>query len=288
MKVLITGANGQAGRALVRGAPEAARVIALSRAELDVTDEPAVRRALAEHTPDWVVNAAAYTAVDAAEADAEACHSLNSAAVANLARATSALGARLLQLSTDFVFDGRSSRPYVPEDAATPLNVYGHSKLRGEQLAQEFAPTSIVLRTSWLYSTTGSNFVKTMLRLMGSRPELGVVCDQVGTPTCARGLAEAAWKLIERDAAAGVHHWSDCGVASWYDFAVAIGEEGRQRNLLASVPPILPIRSSQYPTAATRPAFSVLDCQRTRALAGLQATHWRVNLRNLLDDMATH
>ena len=288
MKVLVTGARGQAGTALMEKTPRFAQAIPLSHADLDVTDESAVRRALAEYAPDWIINAAAYTAVDAAESDAAACLSLNATAVAILARAASDQGARLLHLSTDFVFDGRASRPYAPEAATAPLNVYGSTKLQGEHLAREFAPASIVLRTSWLYSRTGSNFVKTMLRLMSSRTELGVVCDQVGSPTFASGLADAAWRLIEVDAAAGVHHWSDCGVASWYDFAVAIGEEARQRGLLASIPSILPIRSDQYPCAAKRPSFSLLDCQRTRAAVGLPATHWRVNLRNLLDDMATN
>jgi dTDP-4-dehydrorhamnose reductase len=286
VKVLLTGAGGQVGRAFRALAPPGALVTALAHADLDITDAQEVRRAVAAHAPQWIVNAAAYTAVDAAENALEAAQALNATAVGYLAHAARSARARLVHLSTDFVFDGRASNPYEPDAATAPLGAYGATKLAGEHQALADGAPSIVMRTSWVYAAYGQNFVRTMLRLMAAKPELRVVCDQVGSPTWATSLARILWRMLEVDAPQGLYHWCDAGVASWYDFAVAIQEEALQRGLLAQAIPVLPIRSAQYPTPARRPAYSVLDAAGTRALTGAPAVHWRTQLRQMLDDLA--
>jgi dTDP-4-dehydrorhamnose reductase len=287
VKVLLTGAGGQVGRAFRSLAPAQASVVALTHADLDITDAAEVQRVLAAHAPQWIVNAAAYTAVDAAEGAHGAAQALNASAVGYLVQAAKRAHARLVHLSTDFVFDGRASTPYEPEAATAPIGAYGATKLAGEQQALAAGAPSIVVRTSWVYAAYGQTFVRTMLRLMAAKPELRVVCDQIGSPTWASGLAQVLWRMIEIDAPAGIHHWSDAGVASWYDFAVAIQEEALQRGILAQAIPVLPIRAAQYPTAAQRPAYSVLESSRTRALTGAPAMHWRAQLRKMLDELAT-
>jgi len=286
MRVLVLGSGGQVGRAVQAAAPSAHEVIAKPRAELDITNEAAVAAFLAESPVDWIVNAAAYTAVDRAETDQGAAFASNDAAVGILARAGTAVGARLLHLSTDFVFDGHANRAYLPGDATHPLSVYGASKLAGEQQALR-DPSAIVLRTAWVYDSSGRNFVLTMLRLMRERPEVRVVCDQIGAPTWATGIAQAIWGFIAAAAPGGIYHWTDAGVASWYDFTVAIQEEALARGLLSQAVPIVPIATAAYPTPARRPAFSVLDSHATRALLGVPATHWRHHLRNMLDELRT-
>ena len=286
MKILLTGAGGQVGRAFCTLAPAGASVAALTHADLDITDAAQVQRAVAAHAPQWIVNAAAYTAVDAAESARAAAHALNASAVGYLAQAATRAHARLVHLSTDFVFDGRASNPYEPDALTAPIGVYGATKLAGEQQALADDAPSIVVRTSWVYAAYGQNFVRTMLRLMAAKPEVRVVCDQIGSPTWASGLAQILWRMIEIDAPGGIHHWCDAGVASWYDFAIAIQEEALQRGILAQAIPVLPIRSAQYPTAAKRPAYSVLDADRTRALTGAPAVHWRAQLRKMLDALA--
>jgi dTDP-4-dehydrorhamnose reductase len=274
------------GRAFRALTPEGAAVVALTHAELDITDAELVRRAVAAHAPQWIVNAAAYTGVDAAESAQQAAHALNATAVGYLVHAARGARARLLHLSTDFVFDGRASNPYEPDAATAPIGAYGASKLAGEHLALADAAPSIVVRTSWVYAAYGQNFVRTMLRLMAAKPEVRVVCDQVGSPTWATGLAQILWQMLKIDAPPGIHHWCDAGIASWYDFAVAIQEEALQRGILTHPIPVLPIRAAQFPTAAQRPAYSVLDAARTRALTGAPAVHWRAQLRKMLDELA--
>jgi dTDP-4-dehydrorhamnose reductase len=286
MNVLITGASGQVGRAVQLQALPGVAVTPLAHADLDITNGSAVHETIDKHCPQWIVNAAAYTAVDLAESAATAAHALNATAVGHLARAAQRASARLIQLSTDFVFDGNSSLPYAPDAKTGPLSVYGASKLAGEQRAVADNPQAIVLRTSWVYATGGRNFVHTMLGLMAARPEVSVVCDQVGAPTWAMSLARAVWRIIEIGPPAGIYHWCDAGVASWYDFAVAIQEEAVLRGILPREIPIVPIRSAQYPTPARRPAYSVLDTAGTRALIGLPASHWRTQLRRMLDELA--
>jgi dTDP-4-dehydrorhamnose reductase len=286
VRVLVTGAAGQVGRAFHELAPAAARVTALTHADLDITDGAAVRRAVDTHKPQWIVNAAAYTAVDRAENATDAAQALNSTAVGHLAHAAESGAARLVHLSTDFVFDGRACVPYEPNAATAPLGVYGATKLAGERQALGSGARAIVIRTSWVYAAYGLNFVRTMLRIMAERPEVRVVCDQTGSPTWATGLAQVLWRMLALDAAAGIYHWCDAGIASWYDFAVAIQEEALQRGLLRHAVPVLPIRSHQFPTAAQRPPYSVLDSTHTRTLTGAAATHWRTQLRKMLDELA--
>jgi dTDP-4-dehydrorhamnose reductase len=257
-------------------------VISRARAALDIVDAAAVLKTFTELKPDWVVNAAAYTAVDLAEDNQAQAFAANDTAVAGLASAASKVGCRLLHLSTDFVFDGSSSRAYLPGDATNPLSVYGASKLAGEQ---HLKGSGIVLRTSWVYAATGKNFVLTMLRLMREKPQLSVVCDQIGSPTWASSIGHAIWGLIETQAAPGIYHWTDLGVASWYDFAVAIQDEALSRGLLTRLVPITPISSSQYPARAKRPGFSLLDTAATRSAIKIPGDHWRHNLRKMLDEL---
>lgn len=282
----MTGAAGQVGRAFHELASAAASVTALTHAELDITDEDAVRRAVCAHKPQWIVNAAAYTAVDRAESAPQAAQTLNATAVGYLARAAESVAARLVQLSTDFVFDGRACAPYEPNAATAPIGAYGATKLAGERQALDSGARAIVMRTSWVYAAYGQNFVRTMLRVMAERAEVRVVCDQTGSPTWATGLAQVLWRMLALDATAGIYHWCDAGIASWYDFAVAIQEEACERGLLRHAVPVLPIRSHEYPTAAQRPPYSVLDSTQTRAVTGAAATHWRTQLRKMLDELA--
>jgi dTDP-4-dehydrorhamnose reductase len=288
VRVLVLGGGGQVASAVVAAAPAEHLVVARSRAELDIGgDERAIVRALAETRAEWVINAAAYTAVDLAEDQPAQAMAVNDTAVGVLASAASTAGCRLLHLSTDFVFDGKANRAYRPDDQTNPLSVYGVSKLGGERRVLNGAGDGIVLRTAWVYAAAGRNFVLTMLRLMREKEQVSVVCDQIGTPSWAAGIAAAIWGLVEAGAPGGIYHWTDLGVASWYDFAVAIQDEALARGLLSRAVPITPILSAAYPTRARRPAFSVLDTGSTRALIKVPARHWRHNLRTMLDDIRT-
>jgi len=288
MKVLLTGAAGQLGQALQGQAPprmaaEPLQLVCCSRAELDLTDAEACRRAVLEHRPDWVINAGAFTAVDQAESQPHLAHAVNAAAPAALAQALAQCGGRLLQLSTDFVFNGQQGTPYQPEDPLAPLSVYGASKAAGEAAleAQLPEPQWCILRTSWLYGPVGSNFLRTMLRLHQQRQQIAVVADQVGCPTATAGLAQACWRVVELGVS-GKHHWSDAGAASWYDFAIAIGELGVEAGLLERAAAVRPITTAEYPTPAQRPSYSLMDCTKTRARLGLVPQHWRSALAGVL------
>jgi dTDP-4-dehydrorhamnose reductase len=285
MRVLVLGGGGQIARAVAAAAPNQHDVVVKARAQLDIADATSVARSLKETRAEWIVNGAAYTAVDLAEDQPEQAAAVNDTAVGILAKAATQAGSRLLHLSTDFVFDGKSSRAYLPSDPTNPLSVYGRSKLGGERHVLQMREACIVLRTAWVYAAQGKNFVLTMLRLMREKPEIRVVSDQIGAPTWASGAAAAIWGLIETAAPGGIYHWTDLGVASWYDFAVAIQEEALHLNLLSRSIPIVPIRSAEYPTRAYRPAFSVLDTESTRKIAGLTGRHWRENLRSMLDEL---
>ncbi len=284
MKALVTGSNGQLGHALRACVPDGVTVFDRDVQHLDITDRASVRAALEALRPDVLLNCAAYTAVDRAESEEEAAHRVNATAVGILAEETRAVGARLVHVSTDFVFDGTAGRPYAPDAATHPLSAYGRTKLEGERLAGEDA---LIVRTAWVYAPVGHNFVRTMLRLMGTLPEVRVVADQIGTPTFAPGLAAALWTLAERGAR-GIHHYTDAGVASWYDFAVAIQEEALAIGLLANAVPVTPIATTDFPTPAIRPAYSVLDKRDTYAALGGPAPHWRVQLRTMLKEIQAH
>lgn len=284
-KVLITGAAGQLGRELLRSVPEGVECIAATREILDIADAAQVRAFVRRERPGLIINAAAYTAVDKAESEQELAAAINVNGAANLATACAENGSRLIHVSTDFVFDGTSSTPYLPDAPTSPLGEYGRSKLAGEQAVVAGLPSAFIMRTAWVYSAFGGNFVKTMLRLMAEREELSVVADQVGTPTWARGLADALWLAADQSDLQGLYHWTDAGVCSWYDFAVAIAEEALEIGLLQRMPRIHPIPGSAYPTPAARPAFSVLDKNSTWAVLKTEGLHWRSQLRSMLKEL---
>lgn len=282
MKVLITGANGQLGGALQRLAPAWAEINAIDVDDCDLTDASMLTARLVVEAPDVIINAAAYTAVDKAEADEETARAINAGAVATMVAAMAGTGGKVVHVSTDFVFDGGSSAAYAPSSPRNPLSAYGRTKAEGED---HLRPEDLLVRTAWVYEAGGANFVRTMIRLMKEREELGVVADQIGSPTWATGLARTIWGLVEKQAS-GIFHHSDAGVASWYDFAVAIAEEAHAAGLLARIPTIRPLTTADYPTPARRPAFSLLDCRATRAALGEEAVHWRTNLRLMLEEEA--
>jgi dTDP-4-dehydrorhamnose reductase len=285
--VVLTGAGGQLGTELRETAPQGWRVCGFGSADLDVSHSEMVLATFQRERPALVIHAAAYTAVDAAEHEPDRAAAVNIRGAANVAAAACRLGARLIHVSTDFVFDGRGGAPYAPSDPPNPLSVYGRTKLESEhQVTHLSSGQALILRTAWLYSSRGQNFVLTMLRLMEERESIGVVSDQVGTPTWARGLATAIWAAATRPELRGTHHWTDAGVASWYDFAQAIQEEALALGLLHRSVPIHPLRTVDFPTAARRPPYSVLDKTGTWAALGVVAPHWRVNLRAMLRELA--
>lgn len=284
-KVLITGAGGQVGRMLLETRPEHFEAIACTHADLDISAGTAVRDCVLRHRPAVIINAAAYTAVDKAESEPDAAQRINAEGPRHLAAAARECGARLIHISTDFVFDGTASTPYRPDAATNPLSVYGRTKRDGEEAALGALPDhSTVVRTAWVYAASGANFVRTMLRIMKANGAVRVVADQVGTPTAARFLAECLWRIAADREIRGIHHWTDAGVASWYDFAVAIAEEGAALGLLPPGVAVTPITTSEYPTPARRPSYSVLD-KRSLASYGLAPSHWRERLRTVLKEI---
>ena len=288
MRVLLTGAGGQLGYALQAKCPEGVELIVTDLAELDLSDPAACSRMVAEVRPDWLLNGGAYTAVDQAEQQPELAEAVNAGAPRAFAEALAELGGgRMLQISTDFVFSGQQGHPYGPKDPVAPLGVYGATKARGEAAVLELLgpERACVLRTSWLYGPVGKNFCLTMLRLHRERPELGVVADQVGCPTHTAGLAAACWAVLAKGVG-GLQQWSDAGAASWYDFAVAIGEEAQALGLLERQAQVKPLTTAEYPTPAQRPAYSLMDCRASREALGLAPLHWRQGLRQVLAAIA--
>jgi dTDP-4-dehydrorhamnose reductase len=282
MKVVVLGAGGQLGRALTATAPASHVLTALSSAQLDITDAAAVARMCAELQPEVVLNAAAYTQVDRAESELERAFEVNRDGVANLV-AGSTTSTRLIHVSTDFVFDGNATRPWLPTAPVNPLSVYGQSKSAGEAVLLTQAPLrSCIVRTAWLYAAEGRNFLNTMLGLMASRDSLSVVDDQRGTPTSVLSLAAALWRLVDLPMVRGVLHWTDAGEASWYEFASEIQAQALRLGLLASRIPLHPIPTSAYPTPAARPAYSVLDKTDTWQVLGMRALPWQEELERVL------
>lgn len=292
MKVLVTGCNGQLGWELRQIADSQHEVIYLSSTDLDITNEANTFAVLSNYEPDMVINAAAYTAVDKAESDESQAYAVNDKGVQNLAQVCKKISAKLIHVSTDFVFDGTKNTPYLPTDKTNPVSVYGASKLAGEQYVRDLlANDAAIIRTAWVYSQHGNNFVKTMLRLMKEKDQLGVVYDQIGTPTWAKGLAQMVWALAEKmhkesgskqDAPTAIYHWTDAGVASWYDFAIAIQDIAFEKGLLDKKIPIRPIPASAYPTPAKRPSYSVLDKVSAEQVSGKITQHWRASLEEML------
>lgn len=287
MKVALVGTSGQLGVELVRRVPAGVTLAVLTRADLDVAEPGAAKRAIHALQPSLIINAAAYTHVDRAESEPDVAYRCNADGPRWLAEAAVIVGARLVQVSTDFVFDGERPAPYDVNSVTGPVNVYGQSKLAGEEAVLEvLGAQAVVVRTSWLYASHGRNFVRTMLDLMRTRESLSVVVDQVGTPTWAGALAAAIWDMSRIPALHGLQHWTDEGVASWYDFAIAIQEESFARGLLGRAIPVRAIGAADYPTPARRPRYSVLDKSHTVAALGYAPAHWRSNLRKVLDELA--
>ena len=308
MRVLLTGAAGQLGQALIASQPsqlagEPLDLIATSRSELDLADSAACRAAVLEHRPSWVLNAGAFTAVDRAESEPELAMAVNGGAPRAFAAALQHLGSgQLLQLSTDFVFDGSQGHPYVTDQPRRPLGVYGASKAAGEVAVQELLGRGFILRTGWVYGPVGQNFCRTMVRLHQQRSACGqplrVVADQVGCPTSTSGLAAACWGLIGAlgvvssscEATPGpppsIQPTRDAGAASWHDTAAAIGPPGVASGLLDKAAEVHPITTVDYPTPAQRPSYSLLDCTASRQALGLVPKHWRHALLEVLNQLA--
>lgn len=288
-RILITGINGQLGQELQRTLVPVAEVTGAGRDTLDLADLALVRQFVGNLKPDVIVNAGAYTAVDKAESEPELATAINGTAPGILAKEAQRLGARLIHISTDYVFDGEKSRPYLETDPTNPLGAYGQSKLAGESAIEAAGGDAIILRTAWVYGVGGkSNFVKTMLRLGAEREELRVVSDQVGSPTWTGDLANAIAQIISQNSPeiAGIYHYTNSGVASWYDFAVAIFEEAKALGFPLKVQRVIPITTAQYPTPARRPAYSVLSCAKIAAVLGTHPPHWREGLRKMLTELS--
>lgn len=286
-KVLITGARGQVGQALLgEDAALGWEILAPSRADLDLVDAEAVAAYWAVHRPDYCINCAAYTAVDLAESEVEAAFAVNAEALKYLAAQAEIYGTRLVHLSTDYVYHQSTGRPFVETDTTAPRSVYGKSKLAGERYLFDASAEAMIWRTAWVYGTSGHNFLKTMWRLGRQRSALRVVFDQIGSPTYARDLARALWIALAKIEEGltnwqGIYHYSNEGVCSWYDFACGIFEYG-------AIPcSVEPIRSEAYPTPAERPPFSVLDKAKVKATFGVEIPHWRASMQHCIDSLIT-
>ena len=296
MKVLLTGTTGQLGQEIIKAKPSFVELIAPTRLELDLADTESCRRAVQQHQPDWVINSGAYTAVDKAEDDKGLAMSINAIAPKMFSEELSKTGGKLLQLSTDFVFDGEQNFPYKTDQKKNPIGVYGATKAAGEDAIYEVlgnSNQSLIIRTSWLIGPVGKNFMKTMIRLHRSQEEIRVVSDQFGCPTSTLTLAKACWRAIEKQKdvdpnviAPQLHHWSDEGSASWYEFAKAIGELGCRIGLIERPAKVIPISSKEYLTRAKRPKYSILDCTNTRQFLNLQSTHWKETLFDLMKQVS--
>jgi len=285
-RILLAGAGGQLGKSLREQLPPGIEMLSLESNDLNIIDSDPVNECVTNFKPHWVINAAAYTAVDKAESEPELAFRVNRDGAANIARAAHSVGARMVQISTDYVFDGTKAQPYQPDDPVNPLNVYGESKLAGETTVREILGDDVlILRTAWVYAPRGRNFVHSILRLINEREELGVVEDQVGSPTSADTLAGAVFLGIALDIR-GIHHWTNTGVASWYDFACAIEELAREKDINKGTCRIFPITTAEYPTPAKRPAYSVLDKSRFRKIIGTKGTHWRQDLDATINKIA--
>lgn len=287
VKVLIVGSNGQLGWELKRSQPDSTDVVALDLPEIDLTNAAGVMACVKDVQPQVIINAAAYTQVDRAEDERDLAFAINETGVKHLVEAARSVRAHLIHVSTDFVFDGQKGTPYTPGDTPRPIGVYAESKLAGEQvLLRAYPEHCSIVRTAWLYSAHGLNFVKSMIRLFESRDELGVVADQVGTPTWAHHLADLLWKMVlSPEDRRGIYHFTDAGVASWYDFAVAIEEETRSSR--GKKVEVRPIRTEEYPTKARRPPYSVLDKSETWTKWKVAPVHWRKGLRSMLEQLAS-
>ena len=282
MNILITGCNGQVGNEMQLLEQQYPQHTWLNTdvAELDITNQQAIEQFVADHHIDGIVNCAAYTAVDKAEDNEELCQKLNAEAPAFLAHAMGQRGGWMIQISTDYVFDGTNHRPYTEDESVCPNSTYGRTKLEGEQEVTNGCKRSMIIRTAWLYSTFGNNFVKTMIRLGKEKPELGVIFDQIGTPTYARDLAVAIFAAINQGIVPGIYHFSNEGVISWYDFTKAI-----HRIAGINTCHVRPLHTSEYPTPAARPHYSVLDKTKIKQTYNIEIPYWEESLAECIDKL---
>lgn len=280
--ILVTGCNGQLGGEMKRLSINhpSYHYFFTGHHDLDITDTGAVEAFVKQGDVDCIVNCAAYTAVDKAEDESDKAENINANALKVLAKAMYHRRGCLVHVSTDYVFDGKACVPYTEDNAVHPLSVYGKTKEAGERYARLYCPNTVILRTAWVYSTTGSNFVKTMLRLGKERPELGVVFDQIGTPTFARDLADAIYGILEHGIVPGTYHYSNEGAISWYDFAKAI-----HRIAGITTCKVKPIRSSAYPTKAVRPSYAVLDKTLFKKTFGIDVPYWEESLETCIHEL---
>ena len=286
-KILLTGVTGQVGQELQKTLTDLGEVVGFDREKFDLSKPEQIKRQIAEIKPNIVVNAAAYTAVDKAETEKELAIAINGDAPKAIAVAAQKVNATVVHISTDYVFNGKNYTPYVETDSTEPLGVYGDSKLLGEIGVKKNCDRHIILRTAWVYGAKGhGNFVKTMLRLGETKEELKVVADQIGSPTWSYDIAEAIANLLNKSQTDstinGTYNFSNSGVASWYDLAVAVFDEARQLGFPLKIKQVLPIATADYPTPAQRPAYSVLSKGKYTEATGIYPSHWRESLRKML------
>ena len=283
MRTLLTGSKGQLARCFRDRLPENWELIATDSTSLDITDTEAVRNMVQNFQPDAIVNAAAFTAVDKAEAHVGTAFAVNATAVHNLASAARACQARFIHISTDYVFDGTNKTPYKEQDYTNPQSVYGRTKVSGELLALAANPDSVIIRTSWLFSEYGNNFVKTMIRLAGERDNLSIVHDQTGSPTYAGDLAQAIITLLQQPVAPrGIYHYGGNKSVTWYEFAQAIFQAAQQQDPDFKISQLNAITTDQYPLPAPRPAYSIMDCQKIENECGIKASDWQKALNEII------
>lgn len=275
MRALILGGSGQVGRALRATAPRSAHVVAHDVHDTDICDRDAIDRTIEGTNPDVIINCAAFTNVDAAETQRDDAFRVNAVAPGLIAELAERGSIRLIHVSTDYVFDGASHLPYSPDAPTAPVNVYGATKLEGERRVMVASPRSVVVRTAWVHSGGGANFVRTATRVLASGQTMRVVDDQIGTPTRARHLAQALWRIAEQREGRRLLHFTDAGVASWFDVAVTVMETLRDVGRLPPAADVVPIASTDYPTAARRPAYSVLDKHESWRAIDFTPPHWR-------------
>ena len=290
MKVILTGSTGQLGKSIIESKPLDIDLITTTREQLDLTQPKLCEEFILLEKPDWIINCAAYTAVDQAEKDIELCRKVNSYAPEAFAKAINRIDGKILHISTDFVFDGEQNFPYQVNQKKNPINQYGYSKALGEDLIQDRIKNIdnvILLRTSWLISPYSKNFILNMLKLHAEKDFFNVVHDQIGAPTSAKHLAKVCWKIIKlrhTKTLPTIMHWRDNGIASWYDLAVAVGEIGKELGILNKNGTVIPVNTDEYSAIANRPKFSLLDIKSTSILLKTLPNHWRSNLFEILKE----
>lgn len=290
MKILLTGATGQLGHEILKTTPKEIEIINPGRDELDLSDYESCKKIVLKTRPDWIINCGAYTAVDAAEKDFQICKKINSFAPQAFSEVINETNSKLLQISTDFVFNGEQNFPYQENQEKKPLSEYGKSKALGEELIEKNIKNienANILRTSWVISPRGKNFILTMLKLHSEKESISVVYDQIGSPTSAKELSKVCWQIIKfrkTKKLPFILHWSDAGVASWYDLAIAVGEIGLELGLIEKKAFVNPIKTKDYPLPARRPKYSILDTQNTSRLLEMSPSHWRINLYDILNE----